>query len=81
MGNVFSKFFMSFGFKKNKYLPAGNVEDATISMANSAQIETSYTANATYKSFKPLATFDLNIEKPRYEGAIPEATIKFYPLD
>ena len=22
-----------------------------------------------------------NIEKPKYEGALPDATIKFYPLD
>ena len=72
---------MSFGFKKNKYLPAGNVEEAANSMANSAQKEESYTTNATYSSLKPLATFDLNIEKPKYVGAIPEATIKFYPLD
>lgn len=81
MGNIFSKFFMSFGFKKNKYLPAGNVEEATISTADSAQTEASCTTKAISSSFKPLATFDLNIEKPRYEGAIPEATIKFYPLD
>ena len=26
-------------------------------------------------------SFDLSIEKPKFEGAIPEATIKFYPLD
>ena len=25
--------------------------------------------------------FDLNIENPKYEGAIPDATIKFYPLN
>ena len=81
MGNIFSKFFMSFGFKKNKYLPAGNVEETIISTADSAQMDANYTANTVSKSFKPLATFDLNIEKPRYEGAIPEATIKFYPLD
>ena len=35
----------------------------------------------TAKPYKTIATFDLNIEKPRYEGALPNATIKFYPLD
>ena len=31
--------------------------------------------------YKTIASFDLNIEKPKYEGALPDATIKFYPLD
>ena len=35
----------------------------------------------TTSSYKTIATFDLNIEKPRFEGAVPDATIKFYPLD
>ena len=35
----------------------------------------------TTKPYKTIASFDLNIEKPKYEGALPDATIKFYPLD
>ncbi len=31
--------------------------------------------------YKTLATFDLTVEKPKYLGDIPEATVKFYPLD
>lgn len=82
MGNIFSKFFMSFGFKKNKYLPAGNIEESATSMTKKAPYDGKYAeTNASSSVFKPLATFDLNIEKPRYEGAIPDATIKFYPLD
>lgn len=90
MSNIFSKFFMSFGFnKKNKYLPAGSeVEtDSVVSGLNAGTVMGSVAAaggigsagiqNAT----KPLASFDLSIEKPRYQGAIPEATIKFYPVD
>lgn len=30
---------------------------------------------------KTLATFELKVGEPRYLGDIPEATIKFYPLD
>ena len=93
MGNVFSKFFMSFGFNKNKYLPAGSEE---LSVSENANIGNSAnntvaaamrnaakgsTVSSVDKSIKTLASFDLNIEKPKFEGAIPEATIKFYPLD
>ena len=35
----------------------------------------------TASPYKTIASFDLNIEKPKYEGAVPDATIKFYPLD
>ena len=31
--------------------------------------------------YKTIATFDLKVEKPKYIGDIPEATVKFYPLD
>ena len=31
--------------------------------------------------YKTLATFDLKVDKPKYIGDIPEATVKFYPLD
>ena len=31
--------------------------------------------------YKTLAKFDLNLSKPKYDGDIPDATIKFYPLD
>ena len=90
MGNIFSKFFMSFGFNKNKYLPAGT-EDINASVAvepaNSANntviagMRDAAKASNTSNSTKTLASFDINIEKPKFEGAIPEATIKFYPLD
>lgn len=98
MGNIFSKFFMSFGLNKNKYLPAGTEDanaSATADLANSANntviagmrnaanaAKVANVANASgSSSIKTLASFDINIEKPRFEGAIPEATIKFYPLD
>ena len=29
-------------------------------------------------SYKTLATFDLKVDKPKYTGDIPNATIKFY---
>lgn len=32
-------------------------------------------------SYKTIATFDLKVEKPKYIGDIPDATVKFYPLD
>lgn len=72
MSNIFSKFFMSFGFNKNKYLPAGTEEINT---------STPTVSNMSNNTVKTLASFDINIERPKYEGAIPEATIKFYPLD
>lgn len=31
--------------------------------------------------YKTIATFDLTVEKPKYIGDIPDATVKFYPLD
>ena len=93
MGNIFSKFFMSFGFNKNKYLPAGTEDinaSAAVDLANSVNSANNTVVNAmrnaakasnTGKPIKTLASFDLNIEKPKFEGAVPEATIKFYPLD
>jgi len=29
-------------------------------------------------TYKTLATFDLEVDKPKYSGDIPNATIKFY---
>lgn len=90
MGNIFSKFFMSFGLNKNKYLPAGTEDSTTpvsANIANSANntvvaaMRDAAKASNTTKPIKTLASFDLNIEKPKFEGAVPEATIKFYPLD
>ena len=87
MNNIFSKFFMSFGFnKKNKYLPAGSeVETASaISGLNAGAVIGSVPVTGgagVQNATKPLASFDLSIEKPKYQGAIPEATIKFYPVD
>ena len=63
------KFGITFGNKKNKYLP----ETTTI-------IEPTVFSPTDSSAYRTLATFDLNLESPKYEGAIPEATIKFYPL-
>lgn len=87
MSNIFSKFFMSFGFsKKNKYLPAGSEGvsiSSTTGLNTDAIMGTVSTAktNISQNTVKPLASFDISIEKPKYQGAIPEATIKFYPID
>ena len=87
MGNIFSKFFMSFGLNKNKYLPAGTEDFTSFEPVNSANntvvaaMRNAAKASNINQSIKTLASFDLNIEKPRFEGAVPEATIKFYPLD
>ena len=35
----------------------------------------------TVTPYKTLATFELQVNKPKYSGDIPEASIKFYPLD
>lgn len=35
----------------------------------------------TTTPYKTLATFELQINKPKYSGDIPDASIKFYPLD
>ena len=68
--NFFQKFNIKFGNKKDKYLP----ESITNAIENTMFTQTDCDA------FKTLAMFDLNIESPKYEGAIPEATVKFYPL-
>ncbi len=67
---VFSKFFMPFSRKKNKYLPAA-----------ASNTESPLAPHYSINPYKTVASFDLTIQKPRYEGEIPEATIKFYPLD
>ncbi len=75
MGNVFSKFFMSFGLtKKNKGLPAPKEEIPTMAAIMDAPAY-------SVKPYKTMASFDLNIEEPRYTGAIPNASIKFYPIN
>ena len=87
MSNIFSKFFMSFGFnKKNKYLPAGSeVENVSVvAGSNTGVVVDSVSViggTEAQNTVKPLASFDISIEKPRYQGAIPDATIKFYPID
>ena len=70
---IFSKLAISLktNKKKNICLPVTE-EPITIS-------EDSVRCKAN--SYKTIASFDLNIEKPKYEGALPDATIKFYPLD
>lgn len=79
MGNIFSKFFMSFSGKKNKCLPAGKTDEVGTVASIPTNIGSS--CSTVCKTAKTLASFDLIIEKPKYVGAIPEATIKFYPLD
>ena len=44
-------------------------------------VVTTNTVKCSTIPYKTLATFDLKLETPRYEGAIPNATIKFYPID
>lgn len=68
-------FGITFGNKKNKYLPEAVCEDCTSNL-----IEPTLFKPTDCDAYKTLATFDLNMESPKYEGAIPEATIKFYPL-
>ena len=70
---IFSKlsFLFKTNQKKNAYLPAS---EEPISITESE-------VKCTAKSYKTIASFDLNIEKPKYDGAVPDATIKFYPLD
>ncbi len=65
------KFGIIFGSKKNKLLPEPANKIMTDNTAFLASDATTY---------KTIAMFDLNLESPKYEGAIPEATIKFYPL-
>lgn len=73
--SFFEKFGIVFGNKKNKYLPEGefHMEAPVVGGITLAPTDAS--------SYKTLATFDLNVESPKYVGAIPEATIKFYPLN
>lgn len=73
MGNVFSKFFVSFGLvKKNKGLPAPVELNAGAALDAPAY---------SVKPYKTIASFDLSIDEPRYSGAIPDASIKFYPIN
>ena len=69
---IFSKLVVAFKTKKNNmYLPV-NEEPLSVSEDE---------VKCATKSYKTIASFDLNVEKPKYDGAIPDATIKFYPLD
>ena len=65
------RFGIIFGSKKNKLLPEPVTKTPVDNIASLASDATTY---------KTIAMFDLNLESPKYEGAIPEATIKFYPL-
>ena len=71
---IFSKFFVSFGSNKNKYLPAPFEKSNTDLLIGD-------TAGCLATPYKTIASFDLNFETPKYVGAIPDATIKFYPID
>ena len=66
------KFGITFGNKKNKLLPESSIK------FESNAIEPTIFSPTDASAFKTLATFDINLEKPKYEGAIPEATVKFY---
>lgn len=70
------KFGITFGSKKNKYLPEGTSKLSGTSILKNSNLLTPIDSSA----YKTIAMFDLNIEGPKYEGAIPEATITFYPL-
>ena len=75
MGNVFSKFFVSFGLaKKNKGLPAPAEDFSALVQGTDAPVY-------SVKPYKTIASFDLSIDEPRYSGAIPDASIKFYPVN
>ena len=69
--NFFKRFGITFANKKNKYLPEAK---------NTINEQNVFFVPNNENVYKTLATFDLKIESPKYEGAIPEATIKFYPL-
>ena len=69
--SFFKMFGIKFGNKKNKYLPETTEE---------IQKQNPFYVPVNNSSYKTIATFDLKIESPKFEGAIPEATIKFYPL-
>ena len=70
---IFSKLAIAFkSTKKNgMYLP---VAEEPVSISENS-------VKCASKPYKTIASFDLNIEKPKYDGAVPDATIKFYPLD
>ena len=70
---IFSKLAITFksNKKSNTYLPE----------AETPLLVTEDSIKCATTSYKTIASFDLNIEKPRYDGAVPDATIKFYPLD
>ena len=72
--SIFSKLANAFKTNNKKvigYLPAN---ESILEVENDS-------IKCSYSSYKTIASFDLNVEKPKYEGAIPEVTIKFYPLD
>lgn len=82
MANVFSKFFMSIGLtKKSGYLPAPVETSNMVTNATTSTTIYKDVANYSVKPYQTIASFDLAIEEPKYRGAIPDATIKFYPLD
>ena len=70
----FKKFGITFGSKKNKYLP-----EVVVGAKNTLNDSLMLTPTDS-SAYKTIAMFDLNIENPKFEGAIPEATVKFYPL-
>ena len=69
----FKKFGITFGNKKNNLLPASSIQF-------NSNIEPTIFSQTDSSAYKTLATFDINLERPKYEGAIPEATVRFYPI-
>ena len=68
------KFGITFGSKKNKYLPEA------VKTVSNEDIASNLILPSDESAYKTIAMFDLKLESPKYEGAIPEATVKFYPL-
>ncbi len=71
---LFGKFFVSLGgTKKDQVSLLPSASEPVVVYKNSVKC-------STYP-YKTLASFDLNVAKPRYDGEIPDASIRFYPID
>ena len=68
------RFGITFGNKKNKSLPE------PVDISTSATSGSTVFSPTDASAYKTIAMFDLKLESPKYDGAIPEATVKFYPL-
>ena len=70
--SFFERFGIVFGGKKKTALPPVSI--------NANTVENRDFGPTDINAYKTLAMFDLNIESPKFEGAVPDATVKFYPL-